>query len=111
MCIGIPMQVVRVEPGHAVCAGRGETRRVRTALVGDASIGEWLLVFIDSARERLEDDRAREISATLDLLHSAWDGVPAAAADTAFALPSGWTTAQLRALAGTPPPHTTESDS
>jgi len=109
MCIGIPMQVARIEPGHAVCAGRGETRRVRTALVGEVALGEWLLVFIDSAQERLDPDRAQEITATLALLQDAMNGLPAMAADTAFELPSSWTASQLRALAGTPVPHATES--
>ena len=86
MCIGIPMQVARIEPGHAVCAGRGETRRVRTALVGEVALGEWLLVFIDSAQERLDPDRAQEITATLALLQDAMNGLPAMAADTAFEL-------------------------
>ena len=109
MCIGIPMQVMSVEAGHAVCAARSETRRVRTALVGVVSVGDWLLVFIDSARERLDGDRAREIAATLALLQDALGGMPASAGDTAFELPSTWTPSQLRALAGTPPHLATES--
>jgi hydrogenase expression/formation protein HypC len=39
MCIGIPMQVTAVEPGHAVCEGRGERRHVThqcDVLSGDA---------------------------------------------------------------------------
>lgn len=107
MCIGIPMQVQRVEPGHAVCAGRGEMRRVRTALVGDVAIGEWLLVFIDSAQERLEADRAREIDATLDLLQAVMNGTAdddaagrASPTAAAFELPSRMSADQLRALSG-----------
>ena len=106
------MQVLAVEPGHASCAGRGQTRRVRTALVGEVSRGDWLLVFIDSAQERLDAQRAREIGATLDLLEDTLAGVqplPADAADTVFELPSRWTTGQLRALSGAPPGHPTES--
>lgn len=112
MCIGIPMQVISTEPGHAHCAGRGETRRVRTALLGDVAPGDWLLVFIDSAQERLDARRAAEINATLDLLQLAMSGDtldPADAAHAAFELPSRWTTAQLRALSGQTPNHTTES--
>jgi hydrogenase expression/formation protein HypC len=113
MCIGIPMQVAHVEPGHAVCVGRGETRRVRTALVGDVSRGEWLLVFIDSAQERIDAARADEIDATLDLLQHAIDGTSAGIdragdAGVAFDLPSRWTTEQLRALSGAPTPSATE---
>jgi len=105
MCIGIPMQAIATEPGYAMCAGRGETRRVRTALVGDARPGEWLLVFIDSAQERLDAERVQEINATLDLLQAAMSGElpdPADHAHLAFDLPSRWTTAQLRALSGAP---------
>lgn len=112
MCIGIPMQVITTDPGHAQCAGRGETRRVRTALLGDVAPGEWLLVFIDSAQERLDASRAGEINATLDLLHLAMAGDavdPADDAHAAFELPSRWTTEQLRALSGATPIHTTES--
>ena len=36
---------------RAGCSGRGEPRRVRTALVGERRAGDWLLVFLDSARE------------------------------------------------------------
>jgi hydrogenase expression/formation protein HypC len=103
------MQVLAIEPGHASCAGRGATRRVRTALVGDVKPGDWLLVFIDSAQERLEPQRAREIDATLDLLDVALAGAASGAVpDAAFDLPSRWTTDQLRALSGAPSPETTE---
>nr|AAA16466.1 hoxL [Cupriavidus necator H16] len=71
MCIGIPMQVMAIEPGYAVCAGRGERRRVSSALVGDCQQGDWLLVFLDSARERIDALRAHEIDATLDMLQAA----------------------------------------
>jgi len=53
MCIGIPMQVTRIEPGHAICQGRGETRCVRTALVGDIQAGDWVLIFLDRAQDLL----------------------------------------------------------
>lgn len=112
MCIGIPMQVIATDPGYAQCAGRGETRRVRTALLGDVAPGEWLLVFIDSALERLDEERAGEINATLDLLQLALGGDaldPADNAHTAFELPSRWTTEQLRALSGATSLDTTES--
>ena len=54
MCIGIPMQVLAVEPGFAHVEGRGETRRVSTLLVGDCVAGQWLLVFLNDAREVID---------------------------------------------------------
>jgi len=95
--------VVSTEPGHAVCAGRGETRRVRIALVGEVAVGEWLLVFIDSAHERLDLMRAQEIGATLDLLQRALSGLANGALsgdlEVPFDLPSRQTTEQLQVLA------------
>lgn len=99
MCLGIPMQVMALEPGHARCVGRHGQRRVRTALVGDVAIGDWLLVFLDSAQQRISVERAREVDATLDLIESVMQG-EAGDGDAAFALPSAMSTEQLRALSG-----------
>lgn len=68
MCIGLPMQVIAIEPGHAICVGMGETRRVDTWLIDEPSAGDWLLVFVDSAREKLDPERAHQIG---DALHAA----------------------------------------
>lgn len=98
MCIGIPMQVSAVEPGHAVCEGRGERRRVNTALVGDVAPGDWLLVFLGDARERIDAERASEVNAALDLVLGAMQG-HGADGDAGFELPSRMSVAQLRQLA------------
>lgn len=102
MCIGIPMQVVQLEPGHALCAGQGEVRRVRTALIGPCQPGDWLLVFIDSAQEILSPERACEINDTLALLQAALAGD--AGTEPAFALPSSLSRDELMALSGHPAP-------
>jgi hydrogenase assembly chaperone HypC/HupF len=68
MCIGIPMQVIEADGRFALCEGRGERRRIHTALVGDVLPGDWLLVFLDDARERIDADRATEVNAALDLV-------------------------------------------
>jgi hydrogenase expression/formation protein HypC len=98
MCIGIPMQVEAVEPGHAWVVGRGERRRIDTALVAPVQVGDWLLVFLDGARERIDAQRADEIGATLDLLADALGG--AAPSDPGFDLPSAMSAAEIGALAG-----------
>ncbi len=103
MCIAIPMQVDRVEPGHACVAGRGERRRISTALVGQVTAGDWLLVFLDSARERIDAARAAEVNALLDQVQGALlgDSDPGFAAD--FDLPSRMEPAALAALTGQAP--------
>ncbi len=99
MCIGMPMQVTAIEPGHAVCEGRGERRRVNTALVGDVAPGDWLLVFLGDARERIDAERASEVNAALDLVLGAMQG-QGADGEAGFELPSRMSAEQLRQLAG-----------
>jgi hydrogenase expression/formation protein HypC len=98
MCIGIPMRVSATRAGHAWVAGRGERIEVDTALVGAVRPGDWLLVFLGSARERIDAARAAEVDATLDLLQAALQGGPLA--EPAFALPSAMSAEQLAQLAG-----------
>ncbi|RCX32850.1 HypC/HybG/HupF family hydrogenase formation chaperone [Thioalbus denitrificans] len=77
MCIGIPMQVVDpAGPFHAWCEGRGERRLVDLMLVGGQPPGGWVLVFLDSAREAIDPERAHRIGAALDALDAALRGDP-----------------------------------
>lgn len=87
MCIGIPMQVIDAEPGLANCSGRGELRRVSTLLVGECVAGDWLLVFLDDARERIDAARAAEVNAALDILQHVLEGGDGGG-DPGFILPS-----------------------
>jgi hydrogenase expression/formation protein HypC len=101
MCIGIPMQVLAVEEGFAQVQGRGETRRIKTALIGDCRVGDWLLIFIDDAREVISAGRALEVNATLDLLQVVMEGdLSTADTDAGFALPSAMSAADLQRLTG-----------
>lgn len=93
------MQVTRLEPGHAWCEGRGERRRVNTALVGEVAPGDWLLVFLGDAREALDAQRAAEVNAALDLVLGALHAIPADA-DAGFLLPSRLSAEQVRQLSG-----------
>lgn len=99
MCIGIPMQVIESDGRFALCEGRGERRRINTALVGEVVPGDWLLVFLDDAREPIDAARAAEVNAALDLVLGAMQGADLAV-DIDFALPSQMNADQLRALTG-----------
>lgn len=104
MCIGIPMQVDSVDGeglGLALCHGRSGVQQVRTALVGEVQAGDWLLVFIDSAVERIDAQRAAEIDVTLSLLEQGLHG-GADATTVAFELPSLMSREAVLALSGTP---------
>lgn len=102
MCIGIPMQVLSLEPGHALCTGMGEHRRVRTALVGPVQVGDWLLVFLDDAREKIDAERATEVQQALTLVAGALHGHDPAhdPQPPGFALPSALSAQDIQRLAG-----------
>ena len=103
MCMGIPMQVTALDGRWASVVGRGERKRVDLALVDGVAVGDWLLVFIDGARERITPERAAEVDATLDLVADAMRGLDAGAAAAAFELPSAMSAEQLAALTGQAP--------
>jgi hydrogenase expression/formation protein HypC len=94
------MQVTALSPGFAQVLGRGETRRVKTSLLPELAVGQWVLVFLDDARELLTPQRALEVNATLDLLAAAMgqdDGL-GSHAEAAFDLPSAMDINALRQL-------------
>lgn len=103
MCVAVPMQVVSLSPGHALVSGRGEQRQVNTALVDALAPGDWVLVFMDSARMRIDAASAAEVNATLDLVEAAMQQRPGAHDAATFALPSQLTAADLQALTGQAP--------
>ncbi len=104
MCIGLPMHVLDTRPGAALCVDRHARQRwIDTALVGACAPGDWLLIFIDAARERLCAERAAEIDATLALLDAALLGEPLDD-QAAFALPSAMSAGDLASLLGQPNP-------
>jgi hydrogenase expression/formation protein HypC len=87
--------------GRVWAVGRGERCRVDTALVAPVAVGDWLLVFLGSARERIDARRAAEVNAALDLLDGVLRGEDASGA-VAFELPSSMSAADLARLTGAP---------
>lgn len=74
MCIGIPMQITDVEGAYAWCEGMGERKRIDTFLVGEQSVGTWVLVFLDSAREVLTAEDAQRVTHAVQALNLAMQG-------------------------------------
>ncbi len=105
MCIALPARVVAAEAGHAWVDTREGRRKVSTALVGAVAPGDWLLVFLESARSVIDAGRAAEVDAMLDLLESAMgrqrSDAPARGAPD-FTLPSALDAAALARLTGQP---------
>ena len=68
MCLGIPMRVGEVEGVFAWCEGRNGRCRINIMLLGEVVPGQWLLTFLDSAREMIDAERAAMVNAALDAL-------------------------------------------
>jgi len=74
MCIGVPMRVRELQPGYALCEHNGLMERVDISLVGEPSVGSWLLVFLGAAREVISEQRALQVQQALSALQGIQDG-------------------------------------
>lgn len=74
MCLGIPMRVMELGEGTAVCEGRGEMRRVSTLLLEDHAPGDWVLVHLENAMRVLDEVEAQQITDALSALDAALSG-------------------------------------
>lgn len=74
MCVGIPVQLTRVEGivGRALNAGQAET--IDLSLLPDAKAGDWVLNFLGTGHAILAEDEALKIRAALDALSSLMAG-------------------------------------
>lgn len=84
MCIGIPVQVLQCEANRALCADESGTRWIDTRLIDPPQPGDWLLVFIDAAREAISAERAALVRDALRALQAVQSG-DLAALDGLFA--------------------------
>ena len=74
MCIGIPMQVLEVEGMRALCEGMGRRQHVDTLLIDTPKAGDWVLVFLNSAREIIDEAQAKTIADALTAVNLALAG-------------------------------------
>ncbi len=66
MCLGIPARIVDLaEPGLAKAEISGVRREVSVALVPEAEVGDWVLVHVGFALQRIDEEQARETLALL----------------------------------------------
>ena len=74
MCVGIPMQIIRVDGLQAAAFDGEEGHMIDLALTGTQPVGTWILTFLGAAREVLEADEALKIKAAVDNLKSIMAG-------------------------------------
>jgi len=68
MCVGVPARVLRVEGLRAQCESRNGPCTVDLSLTGPLPPDTWVLTFLGSAREVIDEARARDIEAALAAL-------------------------------------------
>jgi hydrogenase expression/formation protein HypC len=77
MCVGIPLQVRRMEGSVALCTDlKGGEHRIDTLLVGPQPEGAWLMTFLGAARAVIGAGEAARVSAALDALSGLMAGLP-----------------------------------
>ena len=74
MCLGTPVQVVQSGEVMSLCRGRNGDEDVNMLLIGQQSVGTWVLSFLGWAREILDEQQAIEINLALDGLQEIMDG-------------------------------------
>lgn len=85
MCIGEPVRIESVEGMVAQCRDRfGDLRTIDLLLVGQQPVGTWLLVFLDAARDVIDEARARMVREALEAVTAVMAG-GALDIDNAFA--------------------------
>ena len=58
MCLAVPVQVVTVDGDEATVALEGNVRTANLSLVGDAAVGEWVLLHAGFAIEKITPEEA-----------------------------------------------------
>jgi hydrogenase expression/formation protein HypC len=76
MCLAIPAQIVELvdrEAGLAKAEISGVRRAVSTALCPEAGVGDWVLIHVGFALERIDEDQARETLVLLEQMGEAYE--------------------------------------
>lgn len=60
MCLAIPGKVTSIEGKKAVVDFGGVSRKVDLSFLDDTVVGDWVLVHVGFAIQRVEEDIARE---------------------------------------------------
>ncbi|WP_456435508.1 HypC/HybG/HupF family hydrogenase formation chaperone [Thermovibrio ammonificans] len=75
MCVGVPMKVVEVDYPMAVAEAKGVRRTISLMLLpeGEVKEGDYVMVHVGNAIEKLDPETAKEIWDALDEVLKAID--------------------------------------
>jgi len=68
MCIGQPLRVVETHGHTAWCEADGHREQLNMMLVGEQPVGTWVLGFLGTARQVLDDQEAAQARAARQAL-------------------------------------------
>ncbi len=71
MCIAIPGKVVEVDYPFALVDFKGTKRRIRIDLLDDVKEGDWVLVHVGIAIQKVDEEEAKK---TVELLEQVFGG-------------------------------------
>ena len=60
MCIAIPGRVVEVDYPYAVVDFKGTKRKIRVDLLDDVKAGDWVLVHVGFAIQKVDEEEAKK---------------------------------------------------
>jgi hydrogenase expression/formation protein HypC len=75
MCMGIPMQVSAIDGLVATCEAKGVERQASLLMLGDeVAVGDYIVVHLGHAIERISAERAAEAWGIYDEMLAAQQG-------------------------------------
>jgi hydrogenase expression/formation protein HypC len=70
MCLAVPMKVVEIEEGTAICEVDGVRREGSLMMLDDVAVGDYVLLHAGFAIEKIDPEEAQK---TLDVFREALD--------------------------------------
>lgn len=70
MCLAVPMKVVEIEEGTAICEVDGVRREGSLMMLDDVAVGDYVLLHAGFAIEKIDPEEAQK---TLDIFREALD--------------------------------------
>lgn len=70
MCLAVPMKVVEITDGTAICEIDGVRREGSLMMVDDVAVGDYVLLHAGFAIEKIDPEEAQK---TLDIFREALD--------------------------------------
>jgi hydrogenase expression/formation protein HypC len=72
MCIAIPGKIVEINYPFAIVDFKGTKRKIRIDLIEDAKVGDWVLVHVGIAIQKVDEEEAKK---TAELLEQVFGGL------------------------------------